>query len=225
VGGNAGAGKAEIEALKHTVTAPVLTYRELSTHHIVVMRRTCSFIGTSNNPVDVMINDTTGARRFFQLTTPPRCDHALINRIDMNAIWRAVSEDDPAPITQVIEAVRTAQADLVHRDAVSMWLDAAAWDQLVIRPVDSEFPFTIPAYREGRGEPFEHLAARFKHWCQRVGQSGIGVKEFAKRLKQEHFHKHRPEGRAGKVRDWLLPAPDRPVQPAGDGAGDRGDRA
>jgi hypothetical protein len=208
-----GAGRAEIEALKHTVTAPVLNYRELSTHHTVVLRRTCSFIGTSNNTVDTMINDTTGARRFFQLTTPAKCDHEAINAIDPLLVWQAVSEDQPAPIIEVLDAVRVAQADLVHRDAVSMWLEAESWGERTIMPVDSPSPYSIPAYRHGRGETFEHLAARFKHWCQGVGQSGIGVKEFAKRLKQERLHRHRPSAEPGRTRDWLYLRPDDPANP------------
>ncbi len=208
-----GAGRAEIESLKHTVTAHELNYRELSTHSMVVLRRTMSFIGTSNNSVDVMVGDTTGARRFYQLTTPARCDFALMDRIDYDQVWQAVSEADRAPILDVIDVVREAQAGLVHRDAVSMWLEAETWDRITIRMIDSEQPHPIPAYDEVDGCPFEDLAARFKHWCNEVGQSGIGVKMLAQRLKQEGWTQGRPKAPGpglARVRKYHRPRPPQP---------------
>ncbi len=209
-----GAGRAEIESLKHTVTAHELNYRELSTHSMVVLRRTMSFIGTSNNSVDVMVGDTTGARRFYQLTTPPRCDFALMDRIDCRDVWDAVSEDERAPVLDVIEVVRAAQATLVHRDAVSMWLEAETWDNVTIKRLDSDQPMTVKAYDDAKGCDFEDLAARFKHWCNEVGQAGIGVKMLAQRLKQEGWYQERPRvaGRPG-VRKYHKPRPPEP--PAG----------
>jgi hypothetical protein len=208
-----GAGRAEIESLKHTVTAHELNYRELSTHSMVVLRRTMSFIGTSNNSVDVMVGDTTGARRFYQLTTPSRCDFALMDRIDYRQVWDAVGEDERAPVLDVIEVVRDAQATLVHRDAVSMWLEAETWDKVTIRRVDREEPLVVPAYDEVEGCPFEDLAARFKHWCNEVGQSGIGVKMLAQRLKQERWVQGRPKAArpgAPRVRKYHRPRPPEP---------------
>ncbi len=213
-----GAGRAEIESLKHTVTAHELNYRELSTHSMVVLRRTMSFIGTSNNSVDVMVGDTTGARRFYQLTTPARCDFALMDRIDYDQVWQAVSEADRAPILDVIDVVREAQAGLVHRDAVSMWLEAETWDRITIRMIDSEQPHPIPAYDEVDGCPFEDLAARFKHWCNEVGQSGIGVKMLAQRLKQEGWIQARPKApKPGRPRVRMYHKPRPPDPPVGPG--------
>lgn len=222
-----GAARAEIEALKHTVTAPTLNYRELHTHTDVVLRRTCSFIGSSNNPIDTMVADTTGARRFFQVDALPKLDHQLVNAIDYGALWEAVSEADPAPIHDVIHVVRAAQAELVHRDAVSMWLDQEGWGRLSVNQVDTVVPLEVPPYLHTQGEPFEHLAARFKHWCNRVGQSGLGVIALAKRLRQEGFTEGARVGKAGTRRprmfhrpaarsetapgDHATPAPDSPA--------------
>lgn len=202
-----GAAKSDVEALKNTVTTPTVNYRELTTHHMVVLRRTCSFIGTSNNTVDTMVGDTTGARRFYQLNALPKCDWERLNAIDPALIWEAVSEHDPMPIGSIIHVVREAQASLVHRDAVSFWLDAETWDKLTIRRVDREDPLIVHPYQAGLGCEFEDLAARFKHWCNEVGQSGIGVKELAKRLKQEGFRRWRPGVTAGQRRVWRFLKP------------------
>jgi hypothetical protein len=206
-----GSAKAEIEALKHTVTAPEINYRELATHSMVVARRTMSFIGTSNNSVDVMVSDTTGARRFYQLDALPRLDHGQVNAIDPATIWRAVSEGDSAPIHEVITVVREAQAGLVHRDAVSMWLEAEEWATVTIKRLDSDQPFTVHAYDEVRGCDFEDLAARFKRWCNEVGQAAIGVKLLAQRLKQEGWTRSRPAAAPGQVRGWKYHKPPTPA--------------
>jgi hypothetical protein len=209
-----GAAKAEVEALKHTVTAPEINYRVMATHSMVVARRTMSFIGTSNNSVDVMVGDTTGARRFYQLDALPKLDHQVINQLVPATIWQAVSESDAAPIHEVITVVREAQATLVHRDAVSMWLDAEEWDKLTIRRVDREEPMVLKAYDDERGCDFEDLAARFKHWCNEVGQSGIGVKVLAQRLKQEGWRKTRPApapGTTKRAEKYHRPRPPAPT--------------
>lgn len=207
-----GAGRAEIESLKHTVTAHQLNYRELATHSMVVLRRTMSFIGTSNNSVDVMVGDTTGARRFYQLTTPDRLDFALMDKIDCRLVWDAVSEDERAPIHDVIEVVREAQAALVHRDAVSMWLEAETWDKITIRRLDRDEPLVVHPYDDADGCEFEDLAARFKSWCNEVGQTGVGVKELGKRLKQEGWRRTRPGPKPGQRRVWrYFKPPERPI--------------
>jgi hypothetical protein len=209
----AGAAKAEIEALKHTVTTPEINYRELATHNMVVARRTMSFIGTSNHSVDAMISDTTGARRFYQLDALPKLDHQVVNAVAPEMIWQAVSEHDRAPIHDVIEVVRETQVGLVGRDAVSMWLDAETWDKITIRRVDGDDPIVVHPYDEAKGCEFEDLAARFKRWCNEVGQSGLGVKLLAQRLKQEGWTKSRPAAEPGKPRVVLYHKPRPPQSP------------
>jgi len=212
-----GAGKAEIEALKHTVTAPELSYRELATHSMVIFRRTCSFIGTSNNSVDVMVGDTTGARRFYQLDAPARLDFELMDSIDYRAVWDAVSEAEPAPIHECIAVVREQQAGLVFRDAVSLWLESEGWGRLTVLRVDKADPLVVEPYDWNKGEEFDDLAARFKHWCNTVGQNAIGAVALAKRLKQEGFTRTRPRVAPGAPRPFMYHRPREP-QPAPDPA-------
>jgi len=200
-----GAQRSDIEALKHSITCRQVTFRRLGSHVNEVLSRTCGFIGTSNHPVDAMVADSTGARRFFQLTTPARIDHATINRLDPLQLWLAVSEDDPAPILSCLQVVRSAQAELVARDAISLWLSAERWAPLVIKSHDTYEDLSIPAYDAAQGECFEHLCARFKHWCMLVGTLPLSVVRIGHRLHQEGFVVVRPGTGASRARRYFRP--------------------
>jgi hypothetical protein len=195
-----GAGKADVAALKHTISTPLVCYRQLSTHIHERELRTMGFIGTSNDPVDQLIADQTGMRRFYEIPAE-EINQAAVNAIDYDALWLAVSEADPAPILEHLVAVREKQADLVHRDAVSLWLDAETWERL--ETIEEGAPFgagpgggaprlIVPAYNPDVGETFDHLSVRFKAWCRRVGQPLSQVTRLAQRLQQQGFVLIRP---------------------------------
>lgn len=202
-----GGQRADLEALKHTITSATISFRPMRTNQTVVLPRTCSFIGTSNVPVDAMIPDTTGARRFVQLTTPERCDWDALNAIDPVLIWQSVSERDPAPILDHLHILRAHQADLVHRDPVSMWLDGERWGKMTWTRADAAEPYVIDAYSPSEGELFEELCARFAFWCRTTNQSSLGTKAIALRLRQEGFEfrqVRQPNGTRPRV--YFVPA-------------------
>lgn len=211
-----GSQRADLEALKHTITSPTIGFRPMRTNQTVILPRTCSFIGTSNLPVDVMIQDTTGARRFVQLTTPDRCDWDALQAIDVTVLWQAVSETDAAPILDHLHLLREHQVELVHRDPVSMWLEGESWRKLVWTRADSAEPYVVERYDASKGELFEELAARFGSWCRTTNQSSLGTKALGLRLRQEGFtwtQERQPNGtrpRLYYVPARFLPPPDAP---------------
>lgn len=182
-----GSARADLEALKRTITSPTISYRPMRTNATVVLPRTCVFIGTTNLPVDAIVMDTTGNRRFVQLTTPTRCDWDLLSSIDPVEIWHSVSERDAAPILPHLSVLRVHQAAHIHKDPVALWLESEDWGHLVLERADSHQPLIVEAYNNDFGESFEYLAARFQHWCKTVGQTVIGAKTLALRLRQEGF--------------------------------------
>lgn len=201
-----GSQRADLEALKHTITSPTISYRPMRTNQTVVLPRTCSFIGTSNIPVDVMIQDTTGARRFVQLDTPERCDWDALAAIDPVVLWQCVSESDAAPILDHLHLLRVAQAELVHRDPVSLWLEGERWGELYWTRADTATPYIVPRYDHTKGERFEQLSARFGSWCRTTNQSSVGVKTFALRLRQEGFRIEQERLQSGgRPRLYYLP--------------------
>lgn len=213
-----GSQRADLEALKHCITSPTIAYRPMRTNQTVVLPRTCSFIGTSNLPVDVMIQDTTGARRFVELRTPPRCDWDALTAIDPIALWQCVSETEPAPILDHLHLLRSHQVELVHRDPVSLWLESETWSKLYWTRADSPQPYEVDRYDPSQGELFEELCARFGFWCRTTTQSSVGTKTFAMRLRQEGFtwkQERLPNGTRPRV--YFVPARFLPNQdpPAG----------
>ncbi len=212
-----GASRADVAALKHTISHPTVDYRQLHTNLHERELRTCGFIGTSNDPVDQLIADHSGMRRFFQVDTRPT-DRDLINRLDYGVLWQCVSESDPAPINEMLGEIRVLQQQLVHKDAVRLWLEAESWDRMTVldlnAPADGHGGnrIAIEPYSPTRGEAFEHLAARFRSWCARVGQAPIGAPKFAARIHQEGFTKSRPRA-DGRVWKYFRPVPPQPPAP------------
>lgn len=214
-----GASRSDVAALKHTLSAPTITYRRLNTHVNEILVRTMAFIGTSNDPVDVLIGDFTGARRFYQLTTPARCDQDAINRLDYQQVWQAVSESDADPLTPHLSLVQGHQATLVAKDAVSLWLESETWDSLTVRPADGflDQAVKVPAYDPAQGEPFDDVAVRFLHWCKTVGQAPLGSNKLAQRLVQEGFVIRRPgAANSPRPRRYFRPLPPTPTTPGPD---------
>ncbi len=203
-----GSAKADLESLKNTITSPTISYRPMRTTTNVVLPRTCGFIGTSNVPIDSMVQDVTGNRRFVQLDTPIRCDWDVIKSFDPLKVWRAVDHTTTAPIAPFLHLLQAHQAEHLHRDPFSLWLEAETWKGLSIQRGDSEIVMHIEVYQSERGETFEELAARFQFWCRTVGQSPLGAKQFSLRLQQEGFQRKQPRQSDGtRPRVYFKPAP------------------
>jgi hypothetical protein len=205
----AGSQKADQEALKRAITEKVHVFRELYTMATHMRARSCSFIGSANLPVEVLVQDTTGARRFYELLCV-RCDHALMNSIDPLLAWSAVSEDDDAPILAQRAALEQHQAGIKHADLVSLWLrdDNHQKSRLIYR-ADMKEPQTIPAYDPALGYRLDQWAARFRSWCVGVGQIVPPLPRFNLRLQQEgfvHMRVHLAAGNAGREYRYKAPA-------------------
>jgi hypothetical protein len=206
-----GAARADLETLKRQITDPTISYRPMRSNSTVVLPRTCSFIGTSNIPVQDLVQDTTGARRFYELKTPARCDWSRLADIDPLDVWACVSETEPAPASAVLSAMREQQADLVHKDAVSLWLEGESWGAMQVRDPDGDLDhpqrIQLGYHNPAHGETFEEVSARFRHWCQVVGQPPLGSKVLAARLRQEGFTRGDQYEGGRHVRVWKRPAP------------------
>jgi hypothetical protein len=184
-----GSNRADIEKLKNTVTSPTIDFRPMRSNDTVILARTCSFIGTSNLPVDTLVADTTGARRFFQIDAPPVCDWDAINGIDYAVLWSAIGVDDPSPLIPHLGDLRKHQEHLVHRDPVSLWLEAETWERVAVMRSDVSTPDIWLDYDPAHGATLEELGARFQLWARGIGQAPIGSKTLAQRLRQEGFDK------------------------------------
>lgn len=153
-----GMEKADLDEFKSKITAETCTYRPMRTNDSCQIKVNCSFFGTSNKPVSMLVRDVTGNRRFYQIDTLARLDWDTINGIDYNLIWRAVDEREEAP-------------GVVHREMVSAVKAEQRWDSTVLEWVadedakgwisDAEFG----ALDVTQVVPTRELYRRYCSWC------------------------------------------------------------
>lgn len=119
-----GADKVEINEFKRNLTSGTLTYRPMRTNSQEKITNLCSFIGSSNNAIYDIIKDTTGIRRFFSIRALDRLDHASINSIDYELLWRGVNEKlERGYIERVSELVASKQDSMTMKDEVTLFLE------------------------------------------------------------------------------------------------------
>ncbi len=119
-----GATKADIEEIKERITADFIKFRLLYSHNMMRVQNNCTFIGTSNKPVSLLIRDETGMRRFYEIEIHGNCDWEAINKIDYLAIWRDVDESLDKPfIAACREQIKEQQENNRDRNSVEQWIE------------------------------------------------------------------------------------------------------
>lgn len=173
----------EAADIKRVITQPLVSYRRMRENGRITARRVMTFAGTANEPVSLLVNDTTGARRFHQLDVNPGgvVDWSAINAINLDLLWRAVNEHDRSPIHAVLPELRKRQLTLIARDAVTGWLDDERWQALSWSP-SGTLPENVPAYDPTRGDLCRHTRLRFLHWCQANGARPLEMARLGQRL-------------------------------------------
>lgn len=104
------ASKADAETVKKVITADDLTRRPMRTNFSVNIEQRATFIGSSNRPLEMLIRDTTGNRRFGYLVFRSDNDRAYINAVDWLAAWRSVDENAACPILPIMDQLEAHQA-------------------------------------------------------------------------------------------------------------------
>ena len=108
------AEKADIEAIKGSITADHVSYRILGMNKQVVDVNNHSAIGASNENISSKIKDETGARRFWQIDTKQKMDWDVLSSIDYLGLWQSVDESGPAPILQNLTEIQQIQNDEIR---------------------------------------------------------------------------------------------------------------
>ncbi len=119
-----GATKADIEEIKERITADFIKFRLLYSHNMMRVQNNCTFIGTSNKPVSLLIRDETGMRRFYEIEIHGNCDWDTINKIDYLAIWRDVDEALDKPfIATCRKEIKEQQESNRDKNSVEQWIE------------------------------------------------------------------------------------------------------
>lgn len=204
-----GAHKADVDALKRSITSKTIAFRNLYSNAIQERLRTCSFIASTNLPVRHVIKDPTGARRYVEITTPARCDWDVLRGLDARVLWDAVSETEDAPIKAILGKLDDHQKHLVHQDAVCAWLISETWEEITIRPADSPHLVKLAGYRNARGLTMHELGQRHAYWAGQLRQATLPPHALGARLRQLGFAepvKRRASGDIPEGRYYTIPA-------------------
>lgn len=117
------ASRADVEAIKLYTTSDTVSYRILYSQNEATSKNIATFIGCTNKSVDEIVYDPTGARRFYELKCLPMLDHALVNSINYEEMWKSVNEyDDVSPLEPLIEKLTEKQKSLRAMDTVEEFL-------------------------------------------------------------------------------------------------------
>jgi hypothetical protein len=160
--------QADINSLKNIVTASEISWRGMNSESTHSAPQNCTFIGASNFPVRDRIQDTTSARRFWQLNCAATLDWNAINTIDYEALWSSIDEHDPSPVFLLLEQIQAVQnAEIRAKDPVEQWIEASCEATVF----DEGSPTT------------EELFKSFRGWCVGEGiASAHGLQTFARGL-------------------------------------------
>lgn len=109
--------RVEMESLKRLISADWLTYRPMRSNDFKKVSQNTTFIGISNKSLQENIFDSTGLRRFAEITVLPKADWDAINAIDYSAVWACIDhtlEDGYTPA--VIEELKAHQQEMTTSD-------------------------------------------------------------------------------------------------------------
>jgi phage/plasmid-associated DNA primase len=119
-----GCAKADIESLKHIVTARTVSARKLFTNSRDTLEQNASFIGSSNKAVDLLVRDDSGMRRFFSFDCAERMNWSQLNSVNAENMWKSIDEDrEEGYLGGVFDELRVRQEEMRHRDSVESYLD------------------------------------------------------------------------------------------------------
>lgn len=110
-----------VGTLKSVISSEYIDRRKFFKQSMAHIRQQAVFIGTANRPIEELVSDPSGHRRFLMLTFKmlPRAQQQqawdTVNKIKWELLWRSVGQDDPDPILPVLDFMnkknRAAQAN------------------------------------------------------------------------------------------------------------------
>lgn len=174
------AERADINSLKNTISADILTPRKLGTNQGFRIKQNSTFIGASNRRVNEMIWDSSGMRRFYELICEDTLSWSLVNSIDYLELIRGIDEarKDGYLIGDALATVRKKQDELINRDDLTLFLE----DECLLRDDAS----SNPQYTTNH-----EIWTRFKVWNERNGVFKYCTsKDLYKRLRNRGFISH-----------------------------------
>jgi hypothetical protein len=119
-----GARRAEIDSVKHAITATHLNRRVMRTNQTQEVKQNLTFMGCANAEclADV-IYDSTGTRRFVGLKTLFKMDWEVVNSTDFLSIWQSVDENAEDPMKKHKPKLQAIQEENRAVTPFESWLE------------------------------------------------------------------------------------------------------
>lgn len=177
-----GLAKADMEKLKHRMTATTVAYRPMRTNSRIELPALMSFIGSSNRSIGELVKDSTGMRRFYEIRASDVIDWDEINTIDYALLWQAINEDEDAPGIIHRQIIAAEQLRLVWTDPIQRWIEDeadAGWQSTC--GLDGVL---IPAFDPKVGATTASLYGRLRAWCAAAGERELSREAMGRRLSE-----------------------------------------
>lgn len=135
-----GVQKSSISGIKKMITEDMAGGRRYYTQDIVNVKNISSFIGTSNDALLDLIDDKTGARRFFEIKCSDRINWDLINSVNYVELWNSIDDQNESKYYLEVEsAIEEAQASLVSIDMFQQFIEDS---HIIAEPGAPTIPIT-----------------------------------------------------------------------------------
>lgn len=134
-----GATKTDMESIKERLTSDFISFRPLYQDQVVSIRNNATPIGVTNKPLELMLRDSTGMRRFFQIDIENKCDWDAINKIDFKALWQDIDENRQTTyIESFRDQIEAVQEEIRDKCSVEQWIEEFSINKGGMRNVMSE---------------------------------------------------------------------------------------
>jgi len=177
-----GCDKTDVESLKQIITGTTVTSRRLFTNIREKLIQRTTFVGTSNNSLDLLIRDGTGMRRFYEIKCADKVDWNILGQIDYTQLWKSINENSERGYLDSVKAeLQVAQEEMRNKDQIETYIEESG------------------AIRNNKTLKIRSSAlyADYKEWAKSSGFNPVDKTYFGKRLKHLGFEPWRTNADRG----------------------------
>jgi hypothetical protein len=186
------ADRSDVDVLKNIITTRETTARKMRTNIVDKVKQNCSFIGSTNRPVDEQIFDTSGMRRFYQVNVLPKCNWEAVNNINYEAIWQGVDENrEDGYLKEVADNLSVHQEALRAKDQFESFME-----ELMDGIKDNPHGDLIPA---------STLYFVYFHWAKGNGYQPMNSNWVGRKMKNLGFPSSKQHQKGNSFRAYYMP--------------------
>lgn len=124
------ADRAGMEAIKRIISADKFKQRIMGTTQHTHLKVNSTFLGSTNRPINHLIMDYTGMRRFYQFNVADdrpeevRARWKKLNDINYLSLYQALDPYEPSPLSHYHDALALMQdKELRHKRPIELWIE------------------------------------------------------------------------------------------------------